>query len=210
MTIIDTVREALKKAVHAGKVIKGEEGVSNYHYHIQEYDNEEVAKKNFNQQREKFLNVDYWTALSDVENLFFSHYDAEGNRVKRKAERGDFIKVDLPGPVPLYWVRIESIKDQPDKVEIISRPSYDPTERPLRKDITAHFFDKNTLNKLSFERVGNRLIAEVRGINAAINNKPKEADTSIINTTVALGGWAGMQKRQWDSFTRNLVTLKTN
>jgi hypothetical protein len=208
MSIIDTVREALVKAVHAGRVIKGEEGVNSYHYHIQEYDSEESAKANFEKQKEVFLNVDNWTALSEIENLAFTHYDKEGNRVRRKAKEGDFVMLDLPGPVPKFWVNVESIDNQPDQVTIIIRPSYDPTERPLKKEVTAHFFDRQTINILNFEREGKRLIAEVKGVSAAINNDAEEAgETAIINTTVALGGWAGLQKRQWESFTKNLVEL---
>lgn len=210
MGILDSVREAFKKAVHAGKVIKGEEGVDSYHYHIQEYNNEEIAKEKFEIQKEKFLDVDYWTSLSEIENSF-THYDHEGNRIKRKAKVGDFIKVEFPGPIPKYWVSVETIEIESDKVKIIIRPSYDPTIRPLKKEVTSHFFDRATINILSFEREGKRLIAEVKAISAAINNDPEEADgTSIINTTVALGGWAGMQKRQWESFTKNLVEVNVH
>ncbi|MDQ3395752.1 MAG: hypothetical protein M3512_16820, partial [Bacteroidota bacterium] len=191
MSILDKVREAIKTAVHAGKIIKGEEGVDSYHYYINEFDSEETAKAAFHRQKEIFLNLDAWTDLSDIENLRFSHFDADGNKVNRNGIEGDFLKIELPGPVPVYWVRAEHIHSFPYKVEVIVRPSYDPTERPVRKEVTAHFFDKVTLNKLTLERVGNRLIAETRTISAAVNNTGEEAgETSIINTTVALGGWA--------------------
>ncbi|CAN5467297.1 hypothetical protein BH23BAC1_BH23BAC1_23130 [soil metagenome] len=206
MTIIKKLITAVSKLAQKGKAIKGEEGVNSCFNHIKKFDNEETAIKIFNQQKEKFLDIDYWTSLSDIENMAFLHYDGKGEKVRRKIKVNDFVKVELPGPLPDYWVKIEIIKESPEKVEITVRPTYDPTKRPLEKEVTAHFFDRDTLNILIFEREREKLKAEVRGISAVVNNEGTQAgDHEVLNTTVAVGGWFGMQKRQWESFTKNLA-----
>jgi hypothetical protein len=206
MGIVKKIISAFSKVSEKGKAIKGEDGVNSYFYHIKEYEDEEEAGEIFYQQKEKLLNVENWTKLSDIENLAFHSYDGNGSNINRKTKIGDFVKVDLPGPMPDYWVRVENITNEPDKVEVVLRPTYDPTKRPLEKEVTAHFFDRDTLNIITFEKDGKKLSAEVRGISAVVNNQGTEAgEHEIINTTVAVGGWLGLQKRQWESFTKNLA-----
>lgn len=209
MGILDNAKDKADKIIEKVKAVKGDEGVDSYFYRVEEYENEDKASKVFNDQKRKFLNIDDWTKLSDIENLSFSHYDEAGNKIAREAKVKDFIKIDLPGPVPTNWVQIDNLQSLPDKVEISLRPSYDPTEKPPKKDVTAHFFDRETVNNLSFERKDNRLIAEVRGVSEVVNNQGKESgDKSFINTTIALGGWAGLQEKQWNSFTKSLTSTE--
>lgn len=206
MGIVKKIIEVFSDVTEKGKAIKGEEGVDTYYNHIKKFDDEEAAINIYKQQKEKLLDIDYWTSLSDIENLEFSHYDGNGEKVRRKCKIGDFVKVVLPGPLPEYWVRIENITEEAEKVVVVLKPSYDPTKRPVEKEVTAHFFDRDTLNIITFERDRDKLSAEVRGIAAVVNNQGTEAgDKEIVNTTVALGGWLGMQKRQWESFTKSLA-----
>lgn len=190
------------------KRVAGKKPVYSTFSSAREYVNKEAAKKAFEEMRPLFLSVNNWTKFSGAGNASFHHYDEDGNPVNRQVKTGDLIKVVLPGPLPLYWVRIEQIRNEYRYISVKVRPYYDPVNKPLRKNITAHFFTRKTSSRFVLKRDHHLIIAEVRGKEEYINNQDPEAGgLGAVNTAVATGAWMGYQKKQWESYTSGLVNF---
>jgi hypothetical protein len=182
----------------------------------------ELAAQAFDAQRDMLFDVNRWDEISGIENASFRLFDENGQPVDRqRAEPGDFVRIDLPGPTGYDWVRVESTADTATRAEVVVRPSYDPTERPLTPDVIAHFFTSEAENTFSVERRGATVIAEVRGEHEAANVGAEAGDdlAAARNRLISEGAWGlqldlptdtqvnGMQQHQWNVFTENLADL---
>ncbi|HEX8548874.1 MAG TPA: hypothetical protein VF691_18050 [Cytophagaceae bacterium] len=192
------------KLSEEAQILKGEKGLNKTYHSFKAYSNEQEAKNIFTRQAEKFLNISTWDQFSGPENASFKHYDASAAPITNdKVNVGDYISIDLPGPLPIYWVRVEKVIIEPELVNITVRPSEDPTSSNTEK--TKHFFTDDATSAFILERKGKELHAYEIGKNEVINNNEKAGAEAPINTAVATGGWAGIQAHQWNTFTRNLV-----
>ncbi len=195
-------------------------------YASRELGSPEAAAHAFEAQSALLFDVNRWDAISGFENAAFKLFDAEGHPVDRDhAQPGDFVRIDLPGPLGYDWVRIESASVTDTRAAIVVRPSYDPTAEPLEPDVTAHFFTDEAVNTFSVERDGTTVTAEVRGEHESPNVGAEagtgiEGDIATVrNRMVAEGAWGpqmpigngrqlnGMQQHQWNVFTENLAAV---
>jgi hypothetical protein len=195
-------------------------------YARRELGSPEAAAQAFEAQAALLFDVNRWDTISGFENAAFKLFDAEGHPVDRDhAQPGDFVRIDLPGPLGYDWVRIESASVTDTRAEIVVRPSYDPTAEPLQPDVIAHFFTDEAVNTFSVERSGTTITAEVRGEHESANvgaeaGSGVEGEVAAIrNRAVAQGAWGpqmplgngrqlnGMQQHQWNRFTENLAAV---
>ncbi len=172
---------------------------------------EKLAKSHFQVVRKRLLAINHWHKMAGEEKATFELIDGRGEKVERMPAIGDFMRIDIPGPMNhsgdgFDWVKIEDIlEDEELHEEFISiriRPSSNP-ERPTEE--TAHFFDDVATSTFVVKRENNKISAEVHGR----NEKPNLEDVSLIdkirNTFVAFGGILGASKIQWKSFTDGLL-----
>jgi hypothetical protein len=88
-------------------------------------------------------------------------------------------------------------------------PCEDPCPLPDEEKKVEHFFTKEASSTFRVDLIGTTLWACEIGQNERINNHGEEAGArALVNTVIAEGGWAGVQKLQWDSLTQYLVHLK--
>lgn len=172
---------------------------------------EKLAKSHFQVVRKRLLAINHWHKIAGEEKAVFALIDGRGEHVERMPAVGDFMRIDIPGPMNhagdgFDWVQIEDIfEDEELHEEFISirvRPSANPE---TQKEETAHFFDDAATSTFIVKRESNKLSAEVHGR----NEKPNLEDVSLIdkirNTFVAIGGMLGGSKIQWKSFTDGLI-----
>lgn len=175
------------------------------------------------------LDVNHWgETLATKPPQRFELYDAQGNKVDRPAQKGDYVKITplvpgtddgLPGVKP-NWVQIEGASVTDDKSQVVVRPSKDPTgQNPA---LIAHVFDSRATNTFTVERKGRNVVSSVEGRNEYANDG-KQAGNDENRTVNRLGAealWgsplrhinigiakltASPQQLLWDSFTHNLV-----
>lgn len=199
--------EAIKKEA---RVLKGEESKDKSYATVRTFDDADAAAFEFARSRERLFNVNGWSDIPGVANANFMLYDEKGNAVQRnKVETGDFIKIDLPGPLPFYWVKVTDVTERDNLAEFVVQPTYDPTEDD-DKTVTDHFFQDRARSIFRVEQQGNEITAMEIGLNEAINNQEAEAgNKGLVNTIVSEGGWAALQQYQWKNLTDYIVGLKS-
>ncbi|MEX1239724.1 MAG: hypothetical protein WEB30_08400 [Cyclobacteriaceae bacterium] len=210
MGIREKTSEGIHKIKEEAKVLKGEKSKDKEYSSTREFIDEVSAKFEFSRAKERLYDVNGWSAIPGIANSVFELYSPDGQPVKRNyVEEGDFIKIDLPGPLPFYWVKVTALSDSENHAEFTVQPTYDPTEKD-DKAVTDHFFQDQARSIFRVERKGRVLTAREIGLNEAINNQKEEAgEKGLINTLVSEAGWSALQKYQWKNLTDYLVGIRT-
>jgi hypothetical protein len=211
MDIKDKASEGIREVKGEGKVLKGEKSKDKQYSSSRQFGDEGEARLEFSRAKEKLFDVNRWSDIEAVANSKFELYTMAGEAVKRpRVEVDDYIKIDLPGPLPFYWVKVNEVVEGEDEAYFTVQPSPDPTDRTVNegKVVTDHFFQEQARSIFKVERHGSQITAMEIGINEAINTQRAEAgEKGLINTLVSEGGWAIFQKYQWKNLTDYLVGL---
>src|SRR5688572_7985592 len=98
-------------------VPKQKEGAQKDIEHVVEAADEDAARKLFMIARNRLVNVNQWQKYAQGISATFQLTDQEGRELDRTGEKGDYFKIDLPGPGSAEgkgydWVRIEAIEDK--------------------------------------------------------------------------------------------------
>lgn len=209
MGIKEKASKGVEEIKKEAQVLKGEESKDKIYSSVRVFDDEDSAKFEFSRSKERLFNVNAWSKIPGIANSTFELFGEDGNPVERyQVQKGDFIKIDLPGPLPFYWVKVNEVSAENDSAQFTVQPTYDPTHDD-DKTVTDHFFQDQARSIFRVERYGNEIKAMEIGVNEAINNQEAEAGSKgLINTIVSEGGWAGFQKYQWKNLTDYLVGLR--
>ena len=206
MGIKDKASELVREVKEEAKVIKGEKSKDKTYPSSRTFADEAAAKREFLRAKERLFDVNGWSDIPGLANAGFQLYSASGQPLdRRQVQRGDFIEIDLPGPLPMYWVEVLDVKVEADRGQFTVKPSRDPTgeEDP---GTTAHFFHEDARSTFLVERQGSRIVGKEIGTDEAINKEePKAGDKGFLNTLVSEGGWAFFQEYQWKNLTDYLV-----
>lgn len=170
------------------------------------YSNESAAYAAFGQSVNKLLHVNGWSGLSIFTADFALHNRSGQPKPDSKPEVGDYIQIQLPGPMPENWVRVIHTEREPNRVEFTVQPSAEPqSENPT---VIEHFFTENASSTFRVELSGTTITASEIGKNESINNQePQAGNRATINTLIAEGAWLFYQKIQWKHLTDYLVHL---
>jgi len=204
--IVDKVKEEVK-------VLKGEETKDKTYTNKNEYPDAPTARRHFELAKQKLFDVNGWNNLTGLTSTF-TLYDQFGNKSdSKKPEIGYFIGIVLPATTIDNWVEVTDIREEEIFAEFVVHPSKKPEKltEGEQEETIKHFFIKEASSTFRVELQGNTLVGSEIGKNEGINNQGEEAgDRSVLNTLVAEGGWAQVQKIQWDKLTAYLVHLQDN
>jgi hypothetical protein len=194
----------LAAAGHEAQVLAGEASKDKTYTSRRTYPDAAAALPAFAWAEEKLFDVNAWSNLPGITAKFALH-DESGAEKTSTPRTGDYIRIQLPGPLPENWVRVVGVQVEDQAAEFTVQPSRDPREGAARGEIE-HFFGKEATSTFRVELQGNTLIASEIGRHEHINNQGKEAGgRAVLNTLVAEGGWAFFQKMQWQKLTDYLV-----
>ena len=209
MKIRDKASKGIEEIRKEAKVLKGEASKDKLYATSRDFEDEDSALFEFSRCRDRLLNVNGWSRIPGIANSTFELFNKEGERLSRDyVQKDDFIRIDLPGPLPFYWVKVAALSQEPDLAEFTVQPTYDPTEKD-DKSATDHFFQSKARSIFRVERKGREITAMEIGIDEAINNNEDEAGgKGLTNTLVAEGGWAALQQYQWKNLTDYIVGLR--
>ncbi len=189
---------------HEVKVMQGEETKDRVYASDRTFPDERAAGDAFATSVAKLLNVNGWSALSSL-SASFALYDSAGRaKPNGPASVGDFIQIDLPGPMPTNWVRVIDTSLDEKLAEFTVQPSPDPMAN--KPDQIEHFFDQQARSTFRVVLDGRTISAYEIGRQEAINNQqPQAGERALVNTFIAETGWLFYQKIQWQLLTDYLV-----
>ena len=175
------------------------------------FNSPEEAKAFYQKVKHRLLHVNNWQRLAGSLTAGFQLTDKKGKEVNRAAEKGDYFKIDIPGPGPVTgdgfdWVQVEAIeeKEEEDKQSIALRvrPATNPNNK--EKDI-AHFFSVEATSCFMAKREKNTVTAAIYGRNEKPNTDTETIVDKTRNTAIATGAVTGFAKLQWKSLVNGLV-----
>jgi hypothetical protein len=201
------LKKIVEKAKEEVRILKGEETVDKLFTSENDYPDIETARQAFARSKEKLFDVDAWSELPGISSTFQLHDKLGTRKEGAKPEVGDYIWIDLPGPLPKNWVQVVSLSETEMQAGFTVSPSENPQERATPGEAeTKHFFTQDATSTFVVELQGTRLVAKEIGKDEVINNQGEEAGSrKVINTLIAEGGWAFFQRVQWQKLTDYLV-----
>lgn len=159
----------------------------------------------------RLLHVNNWHQLAGLVSAKFQLIDADGEETERKVQKGDFFKIDIPGPGSSEgdgydWVIIEELKELSiDGIQSIGF-RVRPTNNPFgNKNETAHFYSDESTSSFMVTRERNKISAIIIDRNIKPNINAGSLTDKIRDTAVGMGAMGFFSKIQWQSLAEGLV-----
>jgi len=187
-----------------GKAIDAENSV--------ELNNVEEAKTFFNVVKRRLQDINNWHELAGNLSADFQLVDRNGVEVQRSAQKGDYFKIDIPGPGSVSgngydWVQIEEVESTstPDVESFGFRVR--PTQNPQKNngDI-AHFYSSESTSSFTVTREKNKVTAAIYDRNAKPNKEADSITDKVRDAVVGTAGTIAFSKIQWKSLTDGLLS----
>ena len=153
--------------------------------------------------KKRFLAVNKWKSYCGDAFAEFKLYDSNGTSVEREPQKGDFIRINIPGPGEIEakgydWVKVTSVCFYQDNISenimMTCRPSSNPQDKT--NSHIAHFYSAKASSTFMICRNPTHLKAAVYGRNESPNFNAGFIDV-FRNIAVAAGGMMGIAKIQW-------------
>lgn len=169
------------------------------------------ARSFFAEVKNRLQNVNQWKDYAGNLSATFQLVNDEGSEIQRPAQKGDYFKIDIPGPGSTSgegydWVQIEEVesKSSPDGESFGFRVR--PTDNPQNnKQDVAHFYSKESTSSFVVERNGTRITASVHDRNTKPNTDADSTADKIRDAVVGAAGALSFSKIQWQNLTDGLL-----
>lgn len=204
------MREQLLKEV----VPEQQSGQSSFtHSHIKCRNNYHV-KESYRIAAERLLHVNRWHEYAGKPTAAFQLFDEAGNALYRPVQKGDYLRIDIPGPDNPDteggdWVQVietgERSTDDQELTFITVKASAGPLVHPTR---ATHFFDEQATSTFVIFRKRLIVMAAVYGRNEHTNDKSPNLLTKIRNWLMYIGAQLGLANLQWKALTHGLLHHK--
>jgi hypothetical protein len=180
------------------------------HSHI-ECRNPSHVKETYRVAAERLLNVNRWHEYSGNPTAAFQLFDESGNAIYRPVQKGDYFRIDIPGPGNPDtqggdWVQVIEIGKRSAGERALTFITAKATPSPLVHTSQAtHFFDEPATSTFVIYANQLTIMAAVFGRNEHANTRSANLLTRIRNWFVYLGAQLGMANLQWKALTRGLL-----
>jgi hypothetical protein len=171
----------------------------------------EEAKAFFSVVKDRLENVNQWKDIAGTLSATFQLVDANGTEVQRKAQKGDYFKIDIPGPGSSSghgydWVQIEEVEtttsQDAESFGFRVRPADNPRNQ---KDDVAHFYSPESTSSFLVMRNGNMITASVHDRNTKPNTTADSTMDKIRDAVVGSAGVLSFSEIQWEKLTDGLL-----
>ena len=165
----------------------------------QQFSDENAGVEAFRAARQRLLQPNGWKDLGPSWGAARFQVVPAQPRECPQVKLGDLLKIDLPGYPRSTWVQVESVVDEPDRFQVLVRPTGAPGQAGVE-----HIFGEATTNTFSLQRDGAEVVAQVHGQKEVANfTGPWWKD--LMSATFLWGGWMGGKDHQWKPFVENLL-----
>lgn len=167
------------------------------------------AQEFFAAAEKRLLAVNEWGKISGLSD--FKVFTPDGKEAMRSVQKGDFIRIDIPGPGPLSgdgfdWVLVEEIKRLHEgNYEMISM-CVRPCSSPLNQDKeVAHFLKDHATSTFIVRRDRITVRAEEHGRNEQANVNDGNLIDRTRNLIVGVSAKLGLSYPQWKMLVKGLL-----
>lgn len=171
----------------------------------------EDAKRFYCVAKQRLLDVNNWHHIAGATSAKFQLVDAEGKEVQRLAQKGDYFKIDIPGPGSKAgdgydWVKVEELTET-DNLDVQSTGlRVRPTGNPFSSsDETAHFYSVNATSNFIVSRESNIINALIVDRNVEPNGAATAITDKLRDAAVGIGAISIFSKIQWQHLANGLV-----
>lgn len=164
--------------------------------------------------KQRLMGVNKWHDLAGMISAKFQAVNKDGTEVDRAVQKGDYLRIDIPGPGSKAgdgydWVVIEELKEL-NKGEIQCagfrvRPASNPSSK---EDSIAHFYNNSSTSNFIITREANKITADIVDRNIKPNDDNASLIDKIRDTAVGMSAIASFSKIQWQSLATGLLDLK--
>lgn len=176
-----------------------------------EFIDQNQAKFFFDIAKSRLLYVNNWHHLAGIISAKFQLMNARLEETDRKVEKGDYFKIDIPGPGSnegdgYDWVCVEEIKEI-DEEDIQSLGiKVRPVKNPLGdKEEIAHFYSSEATSNFIITREKNKITASIIDRNIKPNDDAASLTDKIRDVAVGSGAIGLFSKVQWQGLANGLV-----
>jgi len=177
-------------------------------------DSVEQSKDFYQLVKTRLLHAHEWYHIAEVPAATFVLTDWVGNKLMRKMQENDLLRIDIPGPGNSSgdgydWVRVDKITEEENLTDELCSVTLRPTSNPENDDKeVAHFFKSMATSTILVKREGLKVIVEYHGRNELINSDTSKLTDKIRNMVVGLAAKLGLSFSQWKSLIEGLVDDK--
>src|SRR5690606_9229588 len=183
-------------------------------YHELSLSSTQIANQQFKQLRLRLFNINEWKNFFGNPSPEFVLMDQNVSVKTELPEKGDFIRIDLPGPGTVAgegydWVIIEEVYELENEAEEFNevhlkvRPAPNP-EKPENE--TAHFYTENSSSEFCVGRKKNMLYGWVKATGEEPNiEEAKGLVDKLRNIVVGFSAKSGLSELQWEQFMNSML-----
>jgi len=172
---------------------------------------ESDAKKLFIKVKDRLQNVNQWKKYAGNISADFHLVDSLGRTVEREAQKGDYLKIDIPGPGTKRgdgydWVKIEEVMS----TAFLNGESFAfrvrPAENPQSGDAeVAHFYSPESTSSFMVQRHKNKITVSIHDRNTTPNINADRPFEKIRDTLVGTAGVLTFSKIQWKNLAEGIL-----
>jgi len=167
------------------------------------------AQEFFSAAAKRLLAVNEWGRISGLSD--FKIFAPDGKEAMRSAQKGDFIRIDIPGPGPVSgggfdWVKVEEIQREHDGDQEMISMCVRPCPSPFNKDKQiAHFLKDHATSTFLIRRDRITVWAEEHGRNEQANTDEGNLIDRARNLIVGFSAKLGLSYPQWKLLVKGLL-----
>jgi hypothetical protein len=173
--------------------------------------NDTVAREYFTTAVNRLQNVSEWSSLAGDPSAEFALTDSGGNIVDRPLQKGDYLKIKIPGPGNpagdgYDWVTIEEVEimssEDTNRYAFRVRPARNPVET---EGNVAHFYSEDSTSTFSITREKNVVTAAIFDRNTKPNTESDTAARKVRDALVGAAGMVAFSRIQWQNLVNGLL-----
>lgn len=179
-----------------------------------ELENETAARSFFEIAKKRLLDVNNWNKIAGAITAQFQVIDEKGKEVNREVKKGDYLRINIPGPGSKEgdgydWVCVEEIKEINKEFVQSAGFRVRPNENPFgEKNETAHFYSNEASSSFIITREHAKIISWIIDRNLLPNTESTSIVDKVRDLAVGVSAIAGFSKIQWQGLADGLVKSK--
>jgi hypothetical protein len=169
------------------------------------------AKDFYNKVVHRLQNVNEWHRMAGTLSADFQLTDKNGHDVADAVQKGNLIRIDIPGPGSKSgegydWVQVEELKytsgEDKERFGFRVRPARNPLGE---EDVISHFYSEESTSSFIVSRMSNKITAGIYDRNTLPNKDATFFADKVRDLAVGTVGVAALSKLQWKGLLEGLM-----
>lgn len=176
-----------------------------------ELKNNMAAKAFFELAKSRLLQVNNWHQVAGIISAGFQLIDATGQEVDRDVVKGDYFKIDIPGPGSKEgdgydWALVETVNEITEEENETIGFRIRPASNPFNQNAgTAHFYAPEATGSFIIMRRQKEIIAWIIDHNLKPNDNAGSLTDKLRHAAVGRGAIGLFSKLQWQGLANGIV-----